>query len=798
MAEHLNLPPPRPVGSRRARGGGGERPSRNPRRHGGRLTQQVEGALEARRRPAVEGVDPRLVFKIQSRTRLTDEELQRRGLAVLADTSDWRYVVLPDDEEASSLRRDLHNYSGGPDVEGEQGPLSSFFDLVEAIEPYGPDDRRGPGIPEDPSTVPGKLLVDLTLWPSPVPEEATRRIEDVRRVAGAFGDEVVAFDPRPQSTVVRIRASPEAIQEVLELVVVERVRTPLTPLVDPSDWIRAEAEEFTPGGESAEAVGVLDDGVSSGHQLLDSVVEAERAFPEEHEWRPHGSHGTMVAGLAVYGEFGPVFQDPNRRLPPAAPIAIGRVLEPDPDAYDDWTTRFPPRATPHQTLEEAIRGLHADYGVRVFCIAIGEPQPFEGPHVEVLTERLDNLARELRIVIVVPSGNAPASLMGDMPDGSHALHDYPEYMLKPEQRLAEPGPAALAITVGSIAESDAPATPGAPDATTSVRTHAVAGKHELSPFSRVGPGVSNAVKPDLVHYGGNWVWTEHGSISSWDTGASTISLNSSPATTGRLFSCGSGTSFAVPRVARLAAEVWSAYPDASSELVRALLVLSASWPPEAEEQFLASDPLPAIGYGLPHGQAAVSCGQNRVVMVHDGSMECDTTVIHPIPVPYDFAWGASRRTFSVALAFNPPVRRQRREYLGATMRVDLLRALDMEEITEIYAQQPREREKRLSLPRNRQRVQNLLPGSDRLIGSTLQLRRWTANNARSLNVDDGDTYYLAVTHALSPWAANLVEDYTSQSYALAVELHDIGRAELDLYNQVQQQVRQPARVRARP
>jgi hypothetical protein len=61
-----------------------------------------------------------------------------------------------------------------------------------------------------------------------------------------------------------------------------------------------------------------------------------------------------------------------------------------------------------------------------------------------------------------------------------------------------------------------------------------------------------------------------------------------------------------------------------------------------------------------------------------------------------------------------------------------------------------------------------------------------------LNPDDGDVYYLAVTHQAAPWA-----EPGEQRYAVAVELVEEERQDVDLYVEVLQQVRIPARVRVR-
>lgn len=64
-----------------------------------------------------------------------------------------------------------------------------------------------------------------------------------------------------------------------------------------------------------------------------------------------------------------------------------------------------------------------------------------------------------------------------------------------------------------------------------------------------------------------------------------------------------------------------------------------------------------------------------------------------------------------------------------------------------------------------------------------------------LQEDDGDTYYLAVTHQKSPWQ-NLA-DYEQQRYAVAVELIDEGEPAIDLYNIVRARVQARLRPRIR-
>ena len=148
-------------------------------------------------------------------------------------------------------------------------------------------------------------------------------------------------------------------------------------------------------------------------------------------------------------------------------------------------------------------------------------------HVEELTETIDDLARELNVIIVVPTGNASVTLRGETSSGYHVERDYPNYLDEPSFRLAEPAPAALAITVGSIAHSDAPEKRDPPRIGC-----AISPAGYLSPFSVLaresGASPNRRNKPEFVHEGGNWVLNDTDNLVFEDAGVSVISLAMEP------------------------------------------------------------------------------------------------------------------------------------------------------------------------------------------------------------------------------------------------------------------------------
>jgi subtilisin family serine protease len=725
------------------------------------------------------------VFKIRSVTRIGDEELAARNLEFLGDTADWTYFVVPSDQEADGLRRAIDNYSQGT---AEQAPLASLFDRITAIEAYGAEDRITPSLSAALERDEWPIVVDVVLWPSSSDEEARRRIEDVRTACSQYGAQVLGTDNRARTAAARVRCDHQALEALLGLTVVESIRLPLAPLLEPSSWLQADVEV----GEVPESIdvviGVIDDGITTGHPLLAALVVADEIFPSNRNWRDAGPHGTMVAGLAAYGGFEEAFGEGGLTLRQPVRLACVRVLEPD-GSGDPNSTHLPSDSPDHEVVEGAIRLLHDTHGVRIFNLSLTDRFPYSGPHASVFTETIDRLSRELDVVVVVAAGNRSFASNGSTEHGQHALHDYPTYMADAEARLAEPAPSALAVSVGSLGLSDAPVTA---HGVSHIDRHVLAGRNRPSPFSRSGPGITAEIKPEFAHYGGDLVW-DGVMLNANDLGVGSVSLNLD--FSNRLFRIASGTSFAAPRVAHIVARILDRYPEASANLMRALLAISASAPEESDLDVGEEELFHLLGLGLPEVDLAIDSGGSRVVMVAEGQLAVDSVLIHPVPVPDAFARGRSDRSISVALAYDPPVRRQRREYLAGRIKIDMFRNMSPDEIREVMGRQG---DDRAPIPGDRRRLQGRLRPTSRLVlGSTLQARRWLAPHARSLDPDDGDTYYVVLTHIREAWADRLPEDYNVQRYALAVELWDRERTEIDLYNLVQNQVRVPATVRVR-
>lgn len=820
MADHLPLPAPIVRDTRRRRDSSGPPgpppPIRDRPEHGQRLSQQLDDIRSEATLASEEGVDPERVFKIRAASALFEQDLLRRNLEPLGEAPDWLYFVLPSDNgdelsralsvyvEASlaaantadaigdglgATSTDLAETADAPD--SQPIPLKSLIDRIEDIQPYGREDRLSGSLADQLESGHSPRVVDVLIWPSPNRTEARTRLQTIRAIVQQHGGEVRGLDETPTTTAARVSCGTETLDALLESSPVANVRLPLAPLIEPSDWLSAELRDFERPEPLDVAVGVIDDGVAAGHPMLNGLVIDQREFPSQHQWGAAGPHGTLVAGLAAYGGFESALSSGPRgngaMLPPPVHLVVARVLEPDADS-GSLATRFPAGAPEHSTIAEAIRWMHSEHGVRVFNLSITDSRAYSGPHASLWTVTLDSLARELDIVIVVAAGNRTVSRLGELPDGDHLSSSYPDNLRRDDNRLAEPATGANVLTVGSLAFSDAPASPGG---ASHVDDRAIAGPGRPSPFTRIGPGIVGKIKPEVVHDGGDVAFSSALGARPSDPGLSVVSLNSGPAA--HLFRAASGTSFAAARVSNLAAHVLARYPNASANLIRCLIGLSCAHPAEAESLMpTEEDRYTAIGYGRPDLQRAADSAHQRVVMTYEGELAWDSPAVHEFPVPREFTIGAGQRFIAVALAYDPPVRWQRRDYIAGLMDLALFRNVDPEQLADQLADRDAG-----DPPDNRRRIRGeLRPTQTLTAGSTLVVRRWTVDSARALDPDDGDMYCASITHRARSWATGLAETPSKQRYAIAVELWDRERL-TNLYQLAQQQLQIRIRQQAR-
>lgn len=760
---------------RRKHGGGGPPPARDRDQHSTKLRDELDAATqEQRRRRKPEFVDPSLILRVQMTGALLEEDWERLGLTVLSSDADRALVLFASNEDMQEFRARLDAYQGGAPPGQKHPPYINFVAGIESIGSVEPRDRIGSRLREDgfadldDFVAQASYLVDVELWDLGERRLRERKVEDVIGYVEARAGEVFDRYVGPSISMFRARLTGELLRTLLTIEEVAAIDLPPAPDVataEALDMTLPDAPPLNAVADDAPLIGIIDSGVND-HPFLADILAGSIGVPAELGTADVWGHGTRVAGVAIFGDLRA--QLDAGALQRGARLCAAKVVN-DQGGFDDR------RLVPSQ-MREAIATLNQRFGCRIFVVALADRRRvFDGGKVGTWAATLDELARELDVVIIVSSGNRS-------PRGGNRLEqavtEYPRYLLEDANRLFEPAGALNVITVGALAHGAGLDPAGADD----VRVRPITRLHEPAPFSRIGPGPGGATKPDVVEIGGTLIFDPvvarlRGGEDVGSAGVLTLYSDYLD----RLFTAGSGTSYAAPRVAFSAAQILTRFPQASANLVRALIVSSAEIPQPAQErlQLLGADATRAIcGHGLVDLERAAFSDDARVTLYAEDELALDHFAVYRIPIPEAFqAGGNGERCIRVTLAFDPPVRHTRADYAGTGMSFRLVRGCDPDLIFEHYR---RREQAEGPFPELAPRYNcNLVPGPQAREKGTVQCA--TVTFKRGVE-EYGENYYLVV-RCESGWATYV----DRQQFAIVVEL--LHKAEVQLYERVRQQIR---------
>lgn len=127
---------------------------------------------------------------------------------------------------------------------------------------------------------------------------------------------------------------------------------------------------------------------------------------------------------------------------------------------EDGNPFFPEDVRPEKIVKDAITYFHDTYGCRIFNLSAGNGESiYQGGRQFPWASMLDDLSRELDIVIVVSAGNVPNPLINKFSSRDELMQKSRDQLFDPEHRLIDPATSALSVTVGSITRSAEPALP---------------------------------------------------------------------------------------------------------------------------------------------------------------------------------------------------------------------------------------------------------------------------------------------------------------------------------------------------
>lgn len=733
------------------------------------MRQRLQVAREQAARD-IGGFDERRLIKLELSTPLDPTELQRISREIEIVSQEEKTVVLAfaTDAALAAFEARLTTLA-----EGGQPTYRHILFALRGFDRWTEEDRRGWALRQEGWPVQSPFALDIELWPVSSPVERDRSWQAFE--AWLREQEIEKLDAVKQAHLLlyRIRVNREHTELLLRHRDVRLVDLParyglaITAL-------QADIQDLPPvpaPPANAPGIVVLDSGLTTGHPLLAPAVGDAQSFiaglgPDDQ----HG-HGTHVAGIALYGDVEEALR--ARRFEPSLRLFSGRIL----DARNANESKLI-----ETQVDTAVRYFHSEYGCRVFNLSYGDRRkPYLGRHVRGLAVTLDALSRELGVLFVVPTGN-----LDSMPPNLRT--EYPLYLLRDGATLLDPATALNALTVGSLARWDA--TFNAQRYQDDLTEQPIARRDQPSPFTRSGPSVGKAIKPDLVAYGGNYA-TNVGAANRpiVRQGLGELSTCRDFAA-GRLLAEESGTSFAAPHIAYLAARLLSEHPQTDHNLLRALLVAHARWPEQCESLLAdKAERLRLCGYGKVEQNALNRSNEQEVTLIAGDAIPDRHHHFYEVPMPESFIDGGQRtREISVALAHSPAVRTTRITYKSCEMEFRLVWAEELARVTRMFnAATSREQYQRLS-EANGARV-----GARNRGAGTVQADCWTMS--RITTQRRAQKLFVVVTRIDENWGGelNLIEE----SYALAVTLRDRENEEARMYTQLQARLRARIQARAR-
>ena len=372
-------------------------------------------------------------------------------------------------------------------------------------------------------------------------------------------------------------------------------------------------------------VGIIDGGVASIPALRPWCIGDAGLIPlQDRDER----HGTFIAGLVA----GAYMLNPH----------AATYFEPSGCKFYDLDL-FPKREL-RQTyyggdvdylfdvLEEKIKIAKAQHNVRIFNFSFGLRvlgQRFGYSHY---ADRFDRIARTNDVILVISAGNLPQG--GGRPTWP-ANHVEAVTMLAgfgADQRISQPAEHLLGVTVGAVNP------PG-------MRGHEA---HLPTTYTRRGPGVGGARKPDLCHIGG----VEASAASGNRTGLTSFAVNGDC-----VENC--GTSFASPSVAATIATLDQRLEYSQPrELLMALPVHRARRAKPLTHSSLRHVSRDFVGFGhAPVADTLLLDNPYAITLVFSD------TLLRKQKLEFPFTWpaalvtvnGSCRGNIELTLAYTPPI-----------------------------------------------------------------------------------------------------------------------------------------------
>jgi hypothetical protein len=761
--------------------------------HGQRLGNFLNAAVTAaKKQPS--STDDRFVLKLRYAGMLDIKNLEKHGVEFLSQEGNNVCVVFAN--EAGLVQFADHLSRLG--IDDAEITYKQILTALESVDNWTREDRESwaikhYGLPDLPL-----FRLDVELWPvysstHPMRHKLTQEFgrwiaeNQIRQIDQISLDSLLIY---------RLEITSAQASLLLEHSDVRYVdllpRTGIGHAHLNLDVAKIPADLPSPA-ENSTRICILDSGINTNHPLLKTAVAENSSFVAGQDADDEVGHGTGVAGIALYGDL--EASAASNYWKPECWLYGGKILFLDKQTGE---ARFH-----EQTIETVLTSAVAYFaglqGCRIFNLSVGNANaPYDSRHIKGMAYVLDKLAREYDVLFVVSAGNFNGSENPPVPAESWRS-EYPQYLSCPQSIIIDPAPALNVITVGSLAHHNAHLNE---QRYPEIHSLTPAGERQPSPFTRHGPSIKGAIKPDLVATGGNTASPMRNEGKQWKAdarGMGVLTLNHD--FVGKtLFKEISGTSFAAPYVTHLAGRLLNEYPNASANLLRAILINHAAIPHEASEVFTDADVKTykensngdlhrdILGYGSVDTDTLFRSSETAVVLHAEDTIKHDSHQFYELPFPEAFLRSKrAKREIRVSLAHSPPVRTTRLDYVATKIWFRLVKGTSLKEVQKSFNHDTQKETE----VRNDDSTSNRTITAQLRSKGTVQASLWEFRQ-----LSPKVKWFVVVTRQDRPdWGNDLCLE--EEPYALVVTVTDRDNAEAQLYTQIQSRIQIQERERAR-
>ena len=699
---------------------------------------------------------------------MADQISAIEGLEFVDQDEEGVIVALASDTAAAAFEEKLSAL-----MKDQEAKEAQILYALQTIEEWSTEDRKGPRLKNEPLPV-GKFFVDVELW-----SHDNNQVE-IKKMKAAFESwlqeqNIEIIDHLILLPYYRLEVEKSQLDLLLQHRDVRLVDLLAKYGIEPYD-LSTDVEKFddvTPPSDTAGKLAILDTGITSNHPFIGPALADAQSFITSEDPEDNHGHGTWVAGIGLYGDVKAGID--LKSFTPKIWVLSGRVLDENSE-YE--------RKIILNSVTEAVDYFLENYGCRIYNLSFGDSNyPYKGGRLQAFALGLDQISRAKDVLFVVSAGNFNIYNLND----DHEYKDlYPAYLLEEDAKIIDPSSAVNVVTVGSISEYDRPPH----DDQDKIRWQPIAQRFLPSPFTRSGPSIKGAIKPDFVDFGGNYSYNPSSKNHLHTKQLGQVTLNKEFLSDGKLFTLQNGTSFAAPRVAHLAARLHSLLPEVKTNTIRAILASHADYPLSEDQKTQLISQLfddenkghlcQLYGYGKVDENWLFSSGDESVTIYAEDAISDDENHFYEIPLPDDFITGKQRfRKYSVALAHSPSVRHSRLDYTATRIRFRLKYASSIDEIASIFS------DKESAIKMGEDTVGNNFhkigpQGRDRC---TLQTSQFLfKGNPSKLS---SQKLYLAVIRQDRHWAKGGADVLLEEPYSLVLNFQDREAENADLYNSIQ-------------